>query len=274
MTRVLLTGATGFVGRQVLRALAQAGAQVTAVVRTGQAAPEGASQAVATPDMFAESPAFWATACANIDVVAHVAWYAEPGKYLLSPLNLHCLSGTLALAQGALDAGVRRFVGVGTCFEYDLTAGVLSISTPLRPVTPYAGAKAGAFLALSQAFPQAGRSFAWCRLFYLFGEGEDSRRLAPYVQARLAAGEPAELTSGRQIRDFLDVAIAGRQIASTVLGEVTGPINVCSGTPVTVRQFAEAIAARFGRQDLLRFGVRPDNSVDPPCVLGVPTLVS
>jgi nucleoside-diphosphate-sugar epimerase len=274
MTRVLLTGATGFVGRQVLRALGRAGAQVCAVVRAGSAAPPGADQVIETPDLFAQDAAFWARTCKDIDVVAHVAWYAEPGKYLHSPLNLKCLTGTLALAQGAIDAGVKRFVGVGTCFEYDLEHGVLALGTPLRPTTPYAGAKAGLFLALSQVLPQAGMSFAWCRLFYLFGEGEDPRRLAPQLHGRLAAGEPVDLTSGRQIRDYLDVSVAGSQIASVVLGELTGPVNVCSGTPVTVRQFAEGIAARYGRLDLLRFGARADNAVDPPCVLGVPTLAS
>jgi dTDP-6-deoxy-L-talose 4-dehydrogenase (NAD+) len=274
MTWVLLTGATGFVGRQVLRSLKQAGAQVTAVVRAGGPRPESADRIIETTDLFAEDTAFWASACAGMNAVGHVAWYAEPGKYLHSALNLRCLTGTLALAQGAVDAGVLRFVGVGTCFEYDLAGGVLGIDTPLRPITPYAAAKAAAYLALSQALPQAGLSFAWCRLFYLHGEGEDARRLAPHLLARLAAGEPAELTSGRQIRDFLDVAEAGRRIATAILGTSSGALNICSGTPITVRQFAEGIAARFGRPDLLRFGVRPDNAVDPPCVLGIPSSVN
>lgn len=271
MTSVLLTGATGFVGRQVLRTLALAGARVTAVVRGGSGAVEGAVRCIETPDAFAEPSAFWARACDGVDAVAHVAWYAEPGKYLHSPLNLDCLAGTLALAQGARQAKVQRFVGVGTCFEYDLTGGVLTIDTPLRPITPYAGAKAAAYFALSQALPPSGISFAWCRLFYLYGEGEDARRLAPYLHAKLAAGKVAELTSGRQVRDFLDVAIAGSRIASAVLGDVTGPVNVCSGVPVTVRQFAEDIAAQYGRPDLLHFGTRPDNAVDPSSVIGQPT---
>jgi dTDP-6-deoxy-L-talose 4-dehydrogenase (NAD+) len=83
------------------------------------------------------------------------------------------------------------------------------------------------------------------------------------------AGEPAELTSGSQIRDYLDVNEAGRMIVETALSAVQGPVNICSGMPITVRQLAEQIADEYGRRDLLRFGARPDNLVDPPCVVGV-----
>ena len=224
---------------------------------------------VATSDIWSETAAWWSETCRGVDIVIHVAWYAEPGKYLHSPMNRDCLEGTLRLAQGAIDAKVRRFVGIGTCFEYDLSIGRLSVTTPLRPATPYAAAKVEAFNALSQLLPQHGVAFAWCRLFYLYGEGEDERRLVPFLRGKLQAGEAAELTSGQQIRDYLDVRDAGRMIADAALGAAQGPINICSGIPVTIRQLAEQIADEYGRRDLLRFGVRPDNPVDPPCVIGV-----
>ena len=164
---------------------------------------------------------------------------------------------------------MRRFVGVGTCFEYDLSVGKLSVDTPLRPATPYAGAKAAAYLSLVNWFPTQNVEFAWCRLFYLYGEGEETRRLVPYVRARLAAGQAVELTSGNQIRDFLDVAQAGRLIVETALGRYSGPVNICSGIPVTVREVAEGIAREYGRHDLLHFGARQDNHVDPICVVGI-----
>ncbi len=270
---ILLTGAAGFVGRQVLRALGERGCRVRPVVRVGkqETLARGAAidTIVASPDIFAESAAWWARACSGADAVIHAAWYAEPGQYLQSPKNQDCLSGTLRLAEGAVQAKVRRFVGIGTCFEYDLNAGRLSIETPLRPSTPYGQAKVDAFNALSAALPRQGVAFAWCRLFYLYGEGEDSRRLVPYVRDRLQAGEPAELSSGSQIRDFLDVREAARMIVDVALGSQEGPVNICSGKPVTVRELAERIADEFGRRDLLRFGARPDNPVDPPCVVGV-----
>lgn len=272
---VLLTGATGFVGRQVLRALEQRGQPARLVLRTGGRTVEASNveRTVQTPDLFAEPAEWWAEACRGVDTVIHVAWYAEPGKYLDSPANLDCLSGTLALAKGAAAAGVRRFVGVGTCFEYDLTGATLSPGTSLRPLTPYAAAKAAAFMMLSQWCPLQRIEFAWCRLFYLYGEGEDPRRLVPYVRQKLSAGEPADLTDGTQVRDFLDVASAGRLIADIATGRSQGPVHVCSGVGVTVRELVEAIADEYGRRDLLRFGVRPPNLTDPPVVVGVRTEV-
>lgn len=271
---ILLTGATGFVGQQILRALGEHGCCVRLVVRNDK---EGQFEnfsgdiesVVNTTDLFAESSEWWAEICRGVDTVIHAAWYAEPGKYLMSEKNLDCLAGTLQLAKGAVAAGVKKFAGVGTCFEYNLESGLLSPKTPLCPLTPYAGAKAATFMVLSQWLPQQNVEFAWCRLFYLYGEGEDDRRLVPYLRNKLAAGEFADLTSGNQVRDFLDVREAGRLITEAALGKNQGAVNVCSGVPITVRQLAESIADEYGRRDLLKFGSRPDNLTDPPFVVGV-----
>ena len=275
---VALTGATGFVGKQIQRALIARGAKVRPIALAGEEAlftdADGLDRVVTTDNLFGESAEWSAGALAGVDVLVHAAWYVEPGQYLLSDLNTTCLIGSLNLAQGAIEAGVRRMIGIGTCFEYDVSYGMLSTDTPLRPTTPYASAKAATYIHLSQLLPRKGIEFAWCRLFYLYGENEDQRRLVPYLRDRLSTGEIAELTSGNQIRDFLDVADAGRQVADIALGNGTGAVNVCSGVPITVRQLAETIADEYDRRDLLRFGARPDNVVDPPCVVGVRTTKS
>ncbi|MBU3671730.1 MAG: hypothetical protein FGM43_04210 [Sinobacteraceae bacterium] len=84
------------------------------------------------------------------------------------------------------------------------------------------------------------------------------------------SGQPALLTSAQQIRDYLDVKEAAKLVVRTALGGTQGAVNVCSGIPITVREFAERIAAECGRPDLLRFGTRPDNAFDPPYVAGIP----
>lgn len=270
---VLLTGGRGFVGRQVMRALAARDARVRLVLREGKQGEPGYRQAiesiVTTPDLFSESADWWSNVCRGIDIVIHTAWYTESGRYLQSPKNLDCLIGTLQFAKGSISGGVRRFIGIGTCFEYDLAEGTVSVDTPLRPSTPYGGAKAAAYMALSRWFAEQGREFAWCRLFYLHGEGEDERRLVPYLRARLSRGQPAELTSGNQVRDFLDVREAGQMIADTALSREQGAVNICSGVPITIRELAEQIADDYGRRDLLKFGARPDHAFDPPRVVGV-----
>ena len=270
---VLLTGATGFVGRQVLKALSEKCLQVRLVLRESVNAnleiPCGIESVHYSKDIFAETSTWWQGACNGVDTVIHCAWYAEPGKYLQSSKNLDCLIGTLNLAKGAANAGIRRFVGIGTCFEYDLSEGILSVRTPLLPLSPYAGAKVAAYSSLSHLLPPLNVEFAWCRLFYLFGENEDSRRLVPYVRSRLEHGLAVELTSGTQVRDFLDVKLAGRKIADIAMSHHVGAQNICSGKPVTVRALAESIADEYGRRELLRFGVRNESETDPKMVVGV-----
>jgi nucleoside-diphosphate-sugar epimerase len=269
---ILITGASGFVGRHVVRALTEHDNPLRLALRTGSLPFAGlreADEVIHTPDLFHAEPAWWAQALKGVDTAVHLAWYAEPGKYLQSPVNLDCLYGTIEMAKACIEAGVRRFVGTGTCAEYDLNQGLLRPDSPLNPQTLYAACKASTFQILGQLLPANGVEFAWCRLFYLYGEGEDSRRLVPYLRKRLSEGEPAELTSGRQIRDFLDVRDAGSLIANVALGDRQGPVNVCSGIPITIRQLAERIADEYGRRDLLKFGVRPENLFDPPCVVGV-----
>jgi dTDP-6-deoxy-L-talose 4-dehydrogenase (NAD+) len=272
-TRLLITGATGFVGQHLLEA-ASHDLSLRLVVRTEHAAAlakrHPTADIIPTADLFAESASWWDRTCSGAETVVHLAWYTDPKTYQNSPRNLDCLKGTCNLAQGAAAAGVKRFVGIGTCAEYEITGEILTVNTSLAPTTPYSAAKAAAYFALSQFFPTAGVSFAWCRLFYLYGKGEHPARLVPYIRARLDTNEIVELSSGEQTRDFLEVQEAARRILSVALSTQHGPINICSGTPTTVKQFAESIADTYGKRHLLRFGARPDNVFDPPFIVGCP----
>jgi dTDP-6-deoxy-L-talose 4-dehydrogenase (NAD+) len=279
--KILLTGATGFVGRQVAKALSSADVELTFITRK-----EGGNpiidlgvpyRVIETDDLFSEKEEWWKNACSDIDILIHLAWHTtQPNIELTSASNIKCLQGSLELVKGAINAGIRRFVGIGTCFEYDMKmegvgkGGILSTDTPLKPLTPYADAKAALFMSLSHWLPMRSVEFAWCRLFYLYGEGEDPRRLVGYLRLQMEKSKPAILTNGEQIRDFLDVADAGQIIAKVALSGQNGPVNICSGIPITVRQLSEKIADEYGRRDLLLFGARPDNLVDPPCILGIP----
>ena len=273
-TRILLTGATGFVGGQSLASLKKRGAHVTAVVRgdSRRLAGRCVDKVITTEDAFTQSHSWWASALQGIDTVIHAAWFAESGKYLWSRENLDCLKGTITLGQVCAEVGIRRFVGVGTCLEYDTSVGYLSVNTPLRPATPYAAAKAATYFALSHSLEQAGVEFSWCRLFYLYGEGEDPQRVVPYIHQQLQRGQFAELTNGLQVRDYLNVCDASASIVNVAYGSHTGAVNICSGVGITIRELALSIAEGYRRPDLLRFGARSNNIHDPQTIVGIKDL--
>jgi nucleoside-diphosphate-sugar epimerase len=227
--KVLLTGATGFIGWHVARALA--GHEVVTLGR----------------DLLDPQFAFPAS---RFDVCIHLAWYVEPGKYLGSPLNQQWVEASLRLARAV---NCRRFVAAGTCFEYDTSVGVLSESSPTRPDTLYGRCK----LELFHALQKLDLNFAWVRIFYQYGPREDRRRLVPHVIHSLLAGQRAELTPGQQVRDFLHVADVGHAIAAVAASDLTGAVNIGSGEGVTVAELAGKIAGILGRPELLALGAKP-----------------
>jgi nucleoside-diphosphate-sugar epimerase len=270
--KVLLTGASGFVGRHLLKILVDRGYNVRVIVRSSRrpisTISEDKIEVVETDDLFEESIDKLIVLCSGCHTLIHAAWYAEPGKYLTSSINLSCLQGTVRLANAFAQIGGARFIGLGSCAEYRSSMQPLDAQSPLEPTTLYAACKISTFYTLNQFFSDLGVGFAWCRLFYLYGEGEDIRRLAPYVHHQLSSGQPALLSSGNQVRDFIDVSEAAKMIVDIAMSERQGAVNICSGQPMSVRQFAERIGDEYGRRDLLRFGMKPDNLFDPPLVLG------
>ncbi len=271
--KILVTGASGFVGQHVLGVLEEEDVELHLVLRDAHrqlVSTPNVKRITTTPDLFSESEDWWEGVLQGVDTIVHLAWYVEPGHYLDSPRNLDCLIGSVNLGRAAAKAKVRRFIGVGTCFEYDLSPGFLSVETPLNPLTLYAASKTALFMTLSQWFQHHNTEFAWGRLFYLYGDGEDKRRFVPYVRSQLEAGLTADLGSGDQVRDFINVEKAAEILSQIILGEHRGPINVCSGVPTTIKDFAEKIAAESGRTDLLNFGARSNESFDPAFIVGIP----
>jgi dTDP-6-deoxy-L-talose 4-dehydrogenase (NAD+) len=275
MTTVLLTGATGFVGRHILKQLERRGIKTVIPVRREWQyrieIDETLTRVFETTDLFAEPYEWWCEVLKGVDMVIHSAWCAEPGSYLTSEKNLDCLGMTMQLAKVSFFQGVTRFVGLGSCIEYEMSDERLDIDHPLNPTTPYSGAKVAAFHALQQWFQHTDVSFLWCRLFHLYGAGEHPKRLFPAIHKSLNLGEKIDLTSGTQIRDFLPVEDAARLILEGAFSTYSGPANICSGKGRSVRELAEQIADQYQRRDLLNFGARNENLLDPPMIVGVPS---
>ncbi|MDO9425880.1 MAG: NAD(P)-dependent oxidoreductase [Methylobacterium sp.] len=260
--KVLVTGASGFVGRHAVPALAARGYAVHAVAR----APMSGA-VVHAADLLDEAQRRALVAAVAPSHLLHLAWDAEPGRYWTSPSNLDWVAASLDLARSFVEAGGRRLVVSGTCAEYRWDSPRFDEATSAcRPATLYGAAKDGARRILSEYAASVGLSFAWGRLFYLYGPGERRGRLVSDAVHALLAGEAFPTSPGHQRRDFLHVLDAAGALAALLDGPVTGAVNIGSGTAVPVRTLLDGLAERTGRPDLLDYGARALGPSEPAVI--------
>ncbi|MCW2996506.1 MAG: NAD-dependent epimerase/dehydratase [Solirubrobacterales bacterium] len=269
MSRVLLTGATGFVGRGALEPLLAAGLEVHAV--STRSAPTWSPAGVTwhRADLLAVGAAEDVVARIRPERLLHFAWDAEPGKFWTSTHNLRWVEATLALLRVFAEGGGQRAVLAGTCAEYAWTDETVCLEgvTRLEPATLYGAAKDGLRRIAEAHAAQAGYELAWGRIFFVFGPHEDARRLGGSVAAALASGQPAPTSHGEQVRDFLYAPELAEAFVAVLESSVTGALNVASGTPVPMRDLVVALGEASGRPELVQLGARPANPSEPTSLI-------
>lgn len=258
---VLITGASGFIGRQALPYLVEKGYEVHAVSLQSTIPTEGVTwHHVNLLDADERKELIEQLQPTH---VLHFGWIATPGIYWTSPLNAEWRDATIDLLRLSAEAGVKRFVGSGTCAEYDWSIGECDEETTLlKPSTPYGEAKAEAGRAVIAA--NGAMSTAWGRIFFLYGPHEHSTRLVSSVINALLRNETARCSSGTQIRDFLHVRDVASAFVALLESDFTGAINIASGMPTTIRSVVEEIGKQFAAQHLIDFGALPTPANDPP----------
>jgi nucleoside-diphosphate-sugar epimerase len=269
MTRLLVTGASGFIGRQVLARLPQ----FDEIHAAGRTPPHHrAVEAVTWHAADLRDPQAAAALIADVTPthLLHLAWNAEHGVFWTAPDNERWADATIALADSFVGRGGLRFVGAGTCAEYDWT----SLDHPCRedltavlPATPYGRAKLRAWRHIEHLMSGTTASATWGRIFLLYGPGEDPRRLVPSIANALRDGRRAPVTEGRQVRDFLHVSDVARAFVALLMADVRGAVNIGSGEPVTVRHIADMLGTIAGRPDLIDYGAIPMRAADPPLLV-------
>jgi nucleoside-diphosphate-sugar epimerase len=258
--RVVVSGASGFIGSQVARLLRSSGHAVMSLV----------GRRIAGFDLFTKNGRRLVTNTTRPEAFVHCAWCVDPKTYLTDLANVDHMRSTLELAEMLDDAGCKRFIGLGSCLEYGISCtadledrrkeGIytkLSEGAPLAPASLYAAMKLATGLALTNT-SYGGMKTAWARCFYVYGPGEHPSRLVPSVINKLSKNEEALCTSGKQVRDVLHVEDMASAICAILESDLEGVVNVGSGTPVTVAEIAKMISGFLYKPKLVRLGALPD----------------
>lgn len=194
------------------------------------------------------------------DVCLHLAWYAEPARYLHAvPENLASLRASLDLVEALSQSDCGRLVIAGSCAEYGHASADHAVdeSAPLLPSTPYARAKAALWLATQDTAHAAGMDLAWARLFFLYGPWEHPDRVVPAAIRACLSHRPFPATSGAQVRDYLHVGDAAAALWAIAISELTGPVNVCSGAATTLHSVLRLVEGAAKAPGTIRFGEKP-----------------
>jgi nucleoside-diphosphate-sugar epimerase len=260
MTRVLVTGGTGFIGRHAASALLDHGCEVTVVSRLKRPESLDDRAEYLRADLIDPKSSFAPLFLHRPDILMHLAWETRHGHFWQAPENLLWAGASLRLLHAFAAQGGKRVVCAGSCVEYNPPEQGPCVpgETAVAPQHLYAVAKDAFHRVLACYAREAGLSFVWGRVFNALGPHEAAARVVPSVVQGLLRGETVRCSSGRQVRDFMDVRDYGSAFATLALSKFEGPINVCSGDPITLAEVITTLGRIIGRTELIAFGALPD----------------
>jgi nucleoside-diphosphate-sugar epimerase len=244
MTRVALTGASGFVGRQVLSELVNRGVEVHAIGRGAPPYPQAGCtwHRVDLFDADAVAAAMREIAPSHL---IHLAWFAVPIRFWTDEENLDWVESSVRVLRAFAESGGRTFVGAGSCAEYAWNGSVCrEDETSLSNKTLYAASKI-AFHGVAERYcADRGLRFAWGRIFFAYGPGEDSSKLLSRLAADALAGRELVLRDPDRKLDYIDVRDVAQGFCLLALHEgANGAYNIGTGTGRTVRSMVADLSS-------------------------------
>lgn len=270
MIKVALTGATGFIGRHVLKNLKSRGAEITAVALPGISDLPVLENGRWVSMDISNPPADAFAVLGHPDILIHLAWQGLPNYRSLHHFETE-LPVQYSFLKQLIVQGLKTLLVTGTCFEYGMQSGPLSADLETKPGNPYGFAKDS--LRKQLVFLQKNHPFnlVWSRLFYLFGEGQAESSVLQQLKKAVAAGQPKfNMSGGEQLRDYLPVEEVARLIVGLAFKQQDiGPVNICSGKPVSVRTIVERWIGENQWNIELNLGYYPYPDYEPMAFWGV-----
>jgi nucleoside-diphosphate-sugar epimerase len=267
MKKVLLTGATGFIGRHCIQPLLEKGFEVHAVSSKPQEADK--SNAIWHQVNLHDSESLGKLLSElKPSHLLHLAWYVVPGKLATSIDNYLWVQTSLELVRQFYEHSGQRIVVAGSGYEYDWDYGYCSESTtPLAPSTFYGVCKNSLRSLIEGYSKQLGLEGAWARIFFLYGPYEHPDRLVPAVIRSLLKRESARCSHGNQIRDYLHVQDVAEALTTLLNSSISGSVNIASGNPIALKDIIHSIAQKLHGEELVLLGAIPSHPNDTPLVV-------
>lgn len=278
--RGMVIGASGFIGRHLVQHLAVKGWQVDAVTRHADSGNAGRNSL-----SYGNGSVEWIEIAHTSDGVTRIVRDRGP-EYIFNlaasgvgteTTYRELVAGNEGIVAQIVDGvnatATSMIIHAGSWSQYGNEVGTRAIveDNPQVPTCAYGAAKVGAELLGRTAANSIGVAFTTLRLFNIYGPGEGSSRLIPYITSMVTAGKQAELTAGHQIRDFVHVddAVRAFEYCSRLAGSGSQSFNVATGIGTSVRKMAVMTADAAGAEpDLLVFGARPGRSSEAASVVG------
>lgn len=265
MRKIIVTGASGFIGEYCVKKLLQTGVEVHAF-SSKRAGLDSSGILWHKVDLLKENT-FELLDSIRPDTLLHLAWSSEHGKFWTDPNNSEWARSSIQLAKDFQKVGGKRFVMVGSCAEYEWERSgeghCVEGATSEKPATLYGQCKKQVFDEL-QAFSQTSNlSFANGRVFFLYGPGEQKTRLVPSVISNLQNNVSPSCTDGQQVRDFMFVSDVADALVALTASSVEGAVNIASGKPQSIRSLIEKIAEVLNSRTKILFGNIPRSQNDP-----------
>lgn len=268
MKKILVTGASGFIGRHCIPFLQKKGYEIFALYRTKFLKDFSHIHWVQADVL---NPVHIADIMAKIapSHMLHLAWDVTPGKFVTALDNLNWVKAGLTLLESFCTNQGKRVVMAGTCFEYDLTNSPLNEqNTPLKPATLYGASKLSLNHVVESYARQMNVSAAWARIFYLYGPHEYPQRFVPSIINGLLKKQIVPCTHCQQVRDFLYVEDVAEGLVELLDSNIEGSLNISSGEGIRLRTMIEQIEDHLHIKDLVHFDAIQANSLEPSHIIG------
>lgn len=267
--KVAVTGATGFIGRYVLNQLCRHQVEIIAVTRNPHHILERSGIKRIVRLDIADPGMDCFERLGRPDVLIHLAWGGLPNYRSLHHFEKE-LPVQFRFLKNLIDGGLSYLFVTGSCFEYGMQSGPLSPNCTTTPSNPYGYAKDALRKQLEFLKDVSSYSFAWGRVFYVYGEGQSSASLYSQLKEAVTRGDKVfNMSGGEQLRDYLSVdEVARRIVERSVSAQEDGVFNISSGAPVSVRSLVERWIRENNWNIALNLGHYPYPDYEPMAFWG------